>query len=127
MNTDYKTARRFVLGLDTKIRNTVEAISPTTYAAALRAAKAMEGPDSSREPPSSLVGQKRRHDQTDRNELSYKHRDDPIDSAWIIGVNNRAVRTGQRVGPSVRIAARIIGVSVWLNLEPVFDVEKKGI
>ncbi|XP_023522342.1 uncharacterized protein LOC111786265, partial [Cucurbita pepo subsp. pepo] len=53
VNTDYKTARRFVLGLDTKIRNTVEAIAPTTYTAALRAAKAMEGPDSSREPPSS--------------------------------------------------------------------------
>ncbi|XP_022934554.1 uncharacterized protein LOC111441700 [Cucurbita moschata] len=71
VNTDYKTARQFVLGLDTKIRNTVKAISPTTYAAALRAAKAMEGPDSSREPPSSLVRQKRRRDQTDRNELSF--------------------------------------------------------
>ena len=71
MNTDYKTARRFVLGLDTRIRNTVAAIAPTTYAAALRVAKAMEGPDSSREPPSSPVGQKRRRDQTDRNELSF--------------------------------------------------------
>ena len=49
---------RVVLELDTKIRKTVEAIVPTTYAAALRAAKAMEGPESLREPPSSSVGQK---------------------------------------------------------------------
>ena len=57
----------------------------------------------------------------------HKHRDDPIDSAGIIGVNSRGVRTGQRVDPSVRIVFRIIGASVWLDLEPVFDVEKKGI
>jgi len=42
-------------------------------------------------------------------------------------VNSKAVRTGQRVGPSVRIATRIIGASVWFDLEPVFDVEKQGI
>ena len=58
-------------GLDMKIRNIVEAIAPTTYAAALRVAKAMEGLDSSREPPSSPVGQKRRRDQANRNELSF--------------------------------------------------------
>ena len=71
MNKDYKITRWFVLGLDTKIHNTVEAIAPTTYAVALRASKAMKGPESSREPPSSSVGQKRRHDQIDRNNLSY--------------------------------------------------------
>ncbi|XP_022932138.1 uncharacterized protein LOC111438460 [Cucurbita moschata] len=62
VNTDYRTARRFVLGLDTKIRKTVEAIAPATYAAALRAAKSMEGLDSSHETPSLLVGQKHRHE-----------------------------------------------------------------
>ena len=56
VNTDYRTARKFVLGLDTKIRNIVEAIAPTTYATALRAGKAMEGPNSSRESPSSPMG-----------------------------------------------------------------------
>ena len=60
-------------GLDMKIRNTVEAIVPTTYTATFRAAKAMEGPDSSLEPPSSPVGQKRRHSQTNRNEFSFSH------------------------------------------------------
>ena len=62
VNTDYRTARRFVLGLDTKIRNTVEAIAPTIYAAALRVAKSMELFDSSRGTPASSVGQKRRHE-----------------------------------------------------------------
>ncbi|XP_022932193.1 uncharacterized protein LOC111438512 [Cucurbita moschata] len=56
-----------------KIRNTVEVIVPTTYTAALRATKAMEGLDSSREPPSSPVGQKRHHSQTNGNELSFSH------------------------------------------------------
>ena len=59
MNTDYRTTRRFVLGLDTKIRNIVEAIAPTTYTTTMRATKSMEGPDSSCKPPSSSVGQKR--------------------------------------------------------------------
>ncbi|KAG6579348.1 hypothetical protein SDJN03_23796, partial [Cucurbita argyrosperma subsp. sororia] len=51
VDTDYRTARRFMLGLDQKIRNVVEAIAPTTYADALRAARAMErtnGPSESR-------------------------------------------------------------------------------
>ncbi|XP_022959030.1 uncharacterized protein LOC111460137 [Cucurbita moschata] len=32
VDTNYRTARQFVLGLDRKIRNVVEAIAPTTYA-----------------------------------------------------------------------------------------------
>ena len=64
VNTNYRTAWRFVLGLDTKIRNTVEAIAPTTYAA-----KAMEGPNSSREPPSLSLRQKQCHD--DHNDSSF--------------------------------------------------------
>ena len=70
VNTDYRTARRFVLGLDTKICKTVEAIALATYAVALRAAKSMEGLDSSHETPSSSVGQKRRHEH--ENELDGK-------------------------------------------------------
>ncbi|XP_023546459.1 uncharacterized protein LOC111805576 [Cucurbita pepo subsp. pepo] len=70
VNTDYRTARRFVLGLDTKICKTVEAIALATYAVALRAAKSMEGLDSSHETPSSSVGQKRRH--AHENELDGK-------------------------------------------------------
>ena len=67
-----------MLGLDTKIRDTVEAIAPTTYvvalapttyAAAVRVVKAMEGPNSSREPPSLSLRQKQCHD--DHNDSSF--------------------------------------------------------
>ena len=53
VDTDYRTARRFLLGLDRKIRNVVEAIAPTTYADALRVARAMEGTGGSNESRSS--------------------------------------------------------------------------
>ena len=39
----------------------VEAITPTTYATALRVAKAMTGVDESRKLPPPIVGQKQRH------------------------------------------------------------------
>ena len=73
VNMDYRTAQQFVLGLDMKSRNTVEAIVPTTYVATLRTTKTMEGPDSSREPPLLLVGHKRHRNQTNQNELSFSH------------------------------------------------------
>ena len=64
---------------------------------------------------------------TEMNCLFHIHRNDPIDSTVILGVSSKAVRTGQKIGPTLRCAVRIIGVSVWLDLEPVFDVERKGI
>ena len=66
VDTDYRTARRFLLGLDSKIRNVVEAITPTTYADTLRVARAMEGTDGSNESRSSTERQKRRRDGDDR-------------------------------------------------------------
>ncbi|XP_022932810.1 uncharacterized protein LOC111439271 [Cucurbita moschata] len=63
--TDYKTTIRFVLGLDRKIRNVVEVITPTTHAAALRVARAMEGTDGSNESRSSTERQKRPRDWDD--------------------------------------------------------------
>ncbi|XP_022929050.1 uncharacterized protein LOC111435758 isoform X4 [Cucurbita moschata] len=65
VNTDYRTTWWFVRGLDKRIRHIVEAISPATYAVALRAAKAMEGVEESPEPPPPIVKRKRRHDQVD--------------------------------------------------------------
>lgn len=62
INTNYRMAQRFVLGLDNKIHRTIEAITPTTYVAALRALKVMEEVDESREPPPPTVGQMRHHD-----------------------------------------------------------------
>lgn len=58
VDTDYRTARRFLLGLDRKIRNVVEAITPTTYADTLRVARAMEGTDGSNESRSLTERQK---------------------------------------------------------------------
>ena len=63
--TDYKTTIRFVLGLDRKICNIVEVIAPTTHAAALRVARAMEGTDGSNESRSSTERQKRHRDWDD--------------------------------------------------------------
>ena len=53
VDIDYRTASWFLLGLDRKICNVVEAIAPTTYADALRVARAMEGTDGSNESRSS--------------------------------------------------------------------------
>ena len=62
VGTDYRTACRFVLGLDRKIHNVVEAIAPTAYADALRVARAMEGTDGPSESCSSTQRRKRRSD-----------------------------------------------------------------
>ena len=59
--------------------------------------------------------------------LFHLHRNDLTDSVVILGVDNRAMKTGQTIGPSVRSVVRAIGVSVWLALEPVFNVGRKGI
>lgn len=69
VDTELKLAQRFILGLDQSIRGTVKAINPTTYAAALRAAKAMDGNrgEELREPPTPIAvgGQKRQYDEID--------------------------------------------------------------
>ena len=107
VNTYYTTTQWFVLGLDTKICNIVEAITPTTYAATFRAAKTMEEHDSAR--ASSSMGQKRRHDQTDRNDSSSSQpQNDLTDSIVISGMDNRELKTGQTTDPSVRSVVRII-------------------
>ena len=96
-----------MLGLDTKIRNIVEAITPTTYDATFRTTKTMEEHDSSR--ASSSMGQKRRHDQTDRNDSSSSQpQNDLTDSTVISGMDNRELKTGQTTDPSVRSVVRII-------------------
>ena len=88
----------------------------------------MEGPDSSREPPHhQWDGSDAATRLTEMNCLFHIHRNDSRDSTVILGVSSKAVRTGQKIGPSVRCAVRIIGVSVWLDLEPLFDLERKGI
>ena len=56
------------MGWNKRIRHIVEAISPATYAVALRAARAMEGVEESLEPPPPIVKRKRRHDQVDRHD-----------------------------------------------------------
>ncbi|XP_023529765.1 uncharacterized protein LOC111792490 [Cucurbita pepo subsp. pepo] len=69
VDTELKLAQRFILGLDQSIRGTVKAINPTTYAAALRAAKAMDGNrgEELREPPTPIAvgGQKRQYNEID--------------------------------------------------------------
>ena len=60
VDTDYRTARRFVLGLDRMICNVIKVITPN--ADALRVARAIEGTDGSTE------RQKRRRDRDDHRE-----------------------------------------------------------
>ena len=54
VETEHKLAQRFVVGLEKKMRHTVEIIAHTTYVATLRATKTMEGNicGEPREPPS---------------------------------------------------------------------------
>ena len=66
VDTEQKITEKFVLGLELKIRCTVEAIDPKTYDEALRTAKALEKPkDEARREQPVTIGRKRPHDSGD--------------------------------------------------------------
>lgn len=126
MDTNYRTARRFVLGLDRKICNTVEAIAPTTYVAALRATRAMEGTDRPSESCPSTEGQERCRDEDDRCDSSPSL--PPIRPNRQLRNFRGASKEGkadQTTSSSVTSVGRIIGVSVRLALEPAFNVGRR--
>ncbi|KAG6575287.1 hypothetical protein SDJN03_25926, partial [Cucurbita argyrosperma subsp. sororia] len=138
VDTDYRTARRFLLGLDRKIRNVVEAIAPTTYADALRVARAMEGTGGSNESRSSTEKQKRRRDEDDRRKshssterkrrhhhrddrgvhTHHRHREDQIDGVATSGGVSKEGKADRAIDPSVTSMGRTIRRPLRITDDP---------